>query len=243
MGGASTAVKEEGLKCGELTGAVEKMVGSACGVSLFHSPVLVQSQELCEAQKEVTALRHQISERETERELACKEAQDWQQQLLAQQVRGSSLTAPMVHLSVVCVCVQEALDQERERCAAIQAQLSNMASTEETMRSKVMELEESNLKLQSENIELHSIAVASGPSYSTPSRATGPPSLHEELSHHGNLSGQALPSPLVGLQSYRHDNKRESCKLEDHYDNSLSRSPGNLSMEDLEQIAQSSVSC
>lgn len=117
-----------------------------------------------------------------------------------------------------------------------------MATAEETLRSKVMELEESNMKLQSENIELHSIAVAAGPSYSTPSRATGPPSLLEELSHHGNLSGQALPSPLVGLQSYGHDNKRESCRLEDHYDNSLSCSPGNLSMEDLEQIAQSSVS-
>lgn len=62
----------------------------------------VQSQELCEAQKEVTALRHRVSEREVEREQACKEAQDLQQQLVAQQVRGSTLPDPVVHFSVVC---------------------------------------------------------------------------------------------------------------------------------------------
>lgn len=44
LSGTCTAVKEEGLKCGELTGAVEKMVGSVCGVSLFHAPVLVLSR-------------------------------------------------------------------------------------------------------------------------------------------------------------------------------------------------------
>ena len=55
-----------------------------------------------------------------------------------------------------------------------------------------------------------------------------------------------MPSPLVGVDSHHHGNKSESCRLEDHYDNtdpSLSRSPGNLSMEDLEHMAQNSVRC
>ena len=80
-------------------------------------------------------------------------------------------------------------------------------------------------------------------SCSTPARPTDPPSLHEEISRHGNLSGPSLLSPLVGIDN-RHGNK-ESCRLEDHYDNSepsLSRSHGNLTLEDLDHIAQNSVS-
>lgn len=66
--------------------------------------------------------------------------------------------------------------------------------------------------------------------------------MHEEISRHGNLSGQAVLSPLVGVENH-HGNK-ESCCLEDHYDNSepsISRSHGNLTLEDLEHIAQNSV--
>ena len=63
------------------------------------------------------------------------------------------------------VCVQEVLCQERERCEGLQTQLSRMASTHETLRSKVTELEEANAVLQRENEELHSTAMPTGPSY------------------------------------------------------------------------------
>lgn len=64
-----------------------------CGRSLVCSGAL-QSQELCEAQKEMTALRRRISEREMEREQAYKEAQDLQQQMAAKQVSRLALLSP-----------------------------------------------------------------------------------------------------------------------------------------------------
>lgn len=156
--------------------------------------------------------------------------------------------------------LQAALGEEKQRREQLQTQLSELTAAHNSLRSKVAELEEGNVVLQRENEELHSAALPPGPSYrsgsiavlqdicstsphSTPYRGTGTPSLHEEISRHGNLSDRALQSPLVGVD-HRHSNKKESCCLEDSYDNSdpsLSCSPGNLSLEDLEHIARSSV--
>ena len=67
---------------------------------------------------------------------------------------------------MVCVCVwQEVLEQERERRNELQSQLSNLRATQEGLRSKVTNLEESNAMLLRENEELHSAAVPPGPSY------------------------------------------------------------------------------
>jgi peptidoglycan hydrolase CwlO-like protein len=200
--GIVQSLKEEGVKCEELSVAAEDM-----------------KQQLSRAQRELVATRERLREGEGERERDQDEATELQQQLLAKE-------------EVVC--------QERERCEGLQAQLSGVATAHEALRSKVVELEEANAALQRENEELHNTAVPAGPSYSTPFRSTEPPSLHDELSRHGNLSGQALPSPLVGVENGRHGYKRESCRLEDRYDYSDTSLHGNLSLEELEQMAQSS---
>ena len=70
---------------------------------------------------------------------------------------------------------------------------------------------------------------------STPYR-TSPPSLHDELSRHGELMGRALPSPLVGVIW-------ESCRLEDRLNTTATtEGPGQITLEDLEHVAQNSVS-
>ena len=94
-----------------------------------------------------------------------------------------------------------------------------------------MELEEGNGALQRENEELHTATLPPGPAYSTPYRLSGPPSLHDEISRHGNLSDNAL-SPLVEVD-HRHGNSKESFQSDGSF--------GNLSLEDLEHIARNSV--
>ena len=61
--------------------------------------------------------------------------------------------------------MQEALGQERRRREQLQAQLSGLIATHNSLRSKVVELEQGNAVLQRENEELHSATLPSGPSY------------------------------------------------------------------------------
>jgi hypothetical protein len=177
--------------------------------------------ELNEARSEVGGLRQSLKEGEGEREKELEETAGLHQRHADREVT---------------------LGEERQRREQLAEQLAELTAAHKSLRSKVAEVEEGNAVLRRENEELHSAALSPGPSYSTPYRPSAIPSLHEEISRHGNLSDRALQSPLVGVD-HRHSNKKESCRLEDSYDNSdpsLSYSHGNLSLEDLEHIARSS---
>ena len=214
-----------------------------------------QRLELNEARREVGGLRQSLKEGEEEREKELQETAGLHERLADREVSLWPQYLVTFHPGD-----QVTLGEDRQRREQLVEQLAELTAAQNSLRSKVAELEEGNAVLRRENEELHSAALSPGPSYrsvacpvlqdksdipfhSTPYRPSATPSLHEEISRRGNLSDRALQSPLVGVD-HRHSNKKECGRLEDSYDNSdpsLSYSHSNLSLEDLEHIARSSV--
>jgi hypothetical protein len=216
----SQSLREEEGRCQLLQESAEKM-----------------RLELNEARREVEGLRQSLKEGEEEREKELQETAGLHERLADREVSLWPQYLVTFHPGD-----QVTLGEDRQRREQLAEQLAELTAAQNSLRSKVAELEEGNAVLRRENEELHSAALSPGPSYSTPYRPSATPSLHEEISRRGNLSDRALQSPLVGVD-HRHSNKKECGRLEDSYDNSdpsLSYSHSNLSLEDLEHIARSS---